>query len=176
MNDMSDRIVWVAAGSGAVMSKNLGRVRSQGLESSYRWELPEKVLSLQASYTTSDSRKVSSDYPGDPIVNTQLIYVPQETFTLSANSTINLDGATAKELGGMMSFSFVGYRYHTEDNTAYLPAHSLVNVSVRSRFVIDKVTLLGKIEVNNLFDEEYQVMLGYPMPLRSYRVTLGIEY
>jgi outer membrane cobalamin receptor len=176
MNDMSDRIVWVAAGSGTVSPKNLRRVRSQGLESSYRWDLPEKVISLQASYTTANSRKVSSDYPGDPTTNMQMIYVPQEVFTLSANSTVNLDASTVRELGVLVSYSFVGYRYYTEDNTSYLPIHRLVNVNVRSRFAIDKLTMLGKLEVNNLFDEEYQVMLGYPMPLRSYRVTFGIEY
>lgn len=176
MNAMSDRIVWVAAGSGTVTPKNLRRVRSRGFESSYRWDLPEKILSLQASYTTSSSRRTSSEYPGDPTVNAQLIYVPQEMFTLSANSTIDLDAAIVKELGGLVSYSFVGYRYYTEDNTAYLPAHRLVNVSIRSRFTIDKLAMLGKLEVNNLFNEQYQVMLGYPMPLRSFRVTFGIEY
>jgi outer membrane cobalamin receptor len=176
MNDMIDRIVWVAAGSGTVSPKNLRRVRSQGFESSYRWDLPGKVLSLQAGYTTSDSRKVSSDYPGDPTINTQLIYAPQEMFTLSANNTVNIDAAAVQEIGGFVSYSFVGYRYYTEDNTSFLPVHRLVNIGVRCRFEIYKLTMQGKLEVSNLLNEEYQVMLGYPMPLRSYRVTFGIEY
>jgi outer membrane cobalamin receptor len=176
VNDMSDRIVWAPISSSSVAPKNLRRVRSAGFETCYRWDLPEKLLSLQAGYTISNSRKVSADYPGDPTINTQLAYLPQEMLAFSANATFSVNAAVLKELGSAVSYSFVGYRYYTEDNTDYLPSHQVVNVSVRSRLVIDELAMLAKIEINNLFSEDYQVMLGYPMPPRSYRFTLVIEY
>ncbi|MEK9135688.1 MAG: TonB-dependent receptor, partial [Bacteroidota bacterium] len=176
VNDMTDRIVWVAAGSGTVAPRNLRRVRSEGLESSYRWSVLDRMFLLEASYTSSNSRKLSADYSGDPTVNTQLIYIPQETFNISAASTVRLDSSVVNEISGTIGYSFVGFRYHTEDNTGFLPPHRLVNAGVRTRLSVDRLALHIKCEVNNLFNEDYQVILGYPMPMRSYRLTFGIEY
>jgi outer membrane receptor for ferrienterochelin and colicin len=176
VNDMSDRIVWVAAGSGTVSPKNLRRVRSEGLESSYRWDLPDRFLSFQVAYTTASSRKVSADFLGDPTVGSQLVYIPQEMFTFSATGTLELSTAVVKEVGGTLGYSLSGYRYLTEDNTEFLPAHRLVNIGIRSRLALGGLTLWARMEVNNLLNEDYQVMRGYPMPLRSYRGTISIEY
>ena len=38
------------------------------------------------------------------------------------------------------------------------------------------LTLSIRLEVNNLFDEDYQVILSYPMPRRSFRLTVGLDY
>ncbi|HCV42568.1 MAG TPA: hypothetical protein DGH68_03720 [Bacteroidetes bacterium] len=176
MNDMSDRIVWVSAGSGVVSPKNLRRVQSEGLETSYRWDLPDRFLSLQVGYTTSSSRKISADFPGDPTVAKQLVYMPQQTLAVSATGTLGIGAAIVKEVGGSLGYSYSGYRYLTEDNTESLPAHGLVNVGIRSRLTLSQLAIWIKLEVNNIFNEEYQVMLGYPMPLRSFRVTVSLEY
>ncbi len=31
------------------------------------------------------------------------------------------------------------------------------------------------LEVNNLFSQDYDVILNYPMPKRNYRITLTVE-
>jgi outer membrane cobalamin receptor len=175
-HDMTDRIIWVPGGSSTVTPKNLRRVRSHGSELSYRWDLPNGVFCFEANYTYSSSRKISEDFPGDPAFNAQLIYVPLEKFSLSWRTTIHLEGPLVKEVGGLVSYAFVGQRFYTEDNTGSLPSHQLVNVSARSRFIVDRLGITAKVEINNLFDEDYQVILGYPMPGRSFRLTMGIEY
>ncbi len=176
INDMNDRIVWVPAGGGSVVPRNLRRVRSEGFETSYRWNAVNKLLSLQANYTSSDSRKKSADYAGDPTTDKQLIYIPQETVSLSASCAVGFEGSILKELGAMMAYSFVGYRYYTEDNAEFLPSHQLVNVSARGRFALGTFVFLMKIEINNLFNEGYQVIPSYPMPMRSWRTTLEVQY
>jgi len=173
-NDMTDRIVWVAAGAGAVSPKNLRHVRSRGIESLYRWELPRRVLTLEADYSTADSRKVSPDFPGDPAANAFLVYVPRQTFSVSAFSTIDLTSPTIRQIGGFARYSFVGYRYCTEDDVTFLPSYRTVNVGVRARVGVADLFWTVKVEINNLLNEQYEVILGYPMPMRSYRITLGM--
>lgn len=175
-NDMSDRIVWTESVGSSVVPKNLRRVRSTGFEGFYRWDVPEKLLSLQVSYATSSSRKTSADFPGDPTVNTQLPYIPLRTLSLSANSTLTFNGSVVREMGAMLSYAFVSYRYITEDNTQYLPSYQVVNAGVRGKFFILFISVVGKLEVSNLLNEDYEVMPGYPMPQRSYRATVSVEY
>ena len=164
------------AGGATVTPKNLRRVRSQGSELAYHWDLPGNVFSCEANYTHSSSTKISEDFPGDPAFNAQLVYVPLDKFSLSWRTTVHLDGRLVKEMGGLVSYAFVGHCYYTEDNTGLLPSHQLVNVSARSRFVIDRLGITAKVEINNLLNEDYQVILGYPMPGRSFRLTMGVEY
>ena len=176
LNDMTDRIVWVAVPGGAVSPKNLRRVRSLGIESSYRWDLPGRILSLEANYSGSDASKVSADYPGDPTTDKQLIYVPRRTATVAVRTFFGFNTAVLRECDAALSYSFVGSRYTTEDNADSLPSYWVANASVRSRVGWGTLTLSIRLEVNNLFDEDYQVILSYPMPRRSFRLTVGLDY
>jgi outer membrane cobalamin receptor len=176
LNDMNNRVVWTAAGGGVVTPKNLRHVRSEGIEAAYGWESPENTVSLSLSYSSSDSRKVSEDYAGDPTANTQLVFVPEETFSTSLGYLLRWDDILIRETGIRLSHTFTGFRYFTEDNTAFLPGYAISDFSVRTKFRSGRTSVVVKGEVNNLFDKEYQVMLGYPMPGRSFRLTVGVEY
>ena len=175
-NDMTDRIVWVAAGTGAVTPKNLRSVRAEGFEASYRWSLPDNLVRLEANYTSAESRKKSADYPGDPNINAQLIYIPLEMVNLSLSVEKTFDNSLLDQLGGTFAHSFVGYRYYTEDNTGFLPSYWVANMNIRARLSFRPITAFIKCEISNLFNEDYQVIIGYPMPQRSFRLTVGVEY
>ena len=42
-------------------------------------------------------------------------------------------------------------------------------------FYLGKVKMRGLMEINNLFSQDYDVIINYPMPKRNYRFTLSIE-
>ena len=42
-------------------------------------------------------------------------------------------------------------------------------------FQIGKVKMRATAEINNLFSQDYDVILNYPMPKRNYRFGLTIE-
>lgn len=173
---MNDRIVWVAAGGLSVTPKNIRRVRSTGVELSYRWSLFEEMLALGASYTSSSTKKVAEDFPGDPTVNTQLIYIPQETGNVSLSFLRSFDQMWLKQIGASIAVRYIGFRFTTEDNLRFLPSYALVDFNVRGRFAVFHSTLVARFDVNNLFNKEYHVIALYPMPMRSFRVTVGFEY
>ena len=42
-------------------------------------------------------------------------------------------------------------------------------------FSIGRVECRAQLEVNNLFSQDYDVILNYPMPKRNYRFSFTIE-
>ena len=48
-------------------------------------------------------------------------------------------------------------------------------LSLVKSFRIKSVNLKVTAEVNNVFDQAYDVVLNYPMPMRNYRFGIAIE-
>ena len=176
LTEMSDRIVWVPAGGLGVTPKNIRNVRSYGIETLYIWKLLKEFLTLNVNYTSLRSVKTSKEYPGDPNVNIQLPYIPQETLNLSLSVSHSFDGSVVEKVGATVSHQFVGFRFYSEDNVSVIPSYNITNLALRGGLKIGQFGVITKVEINNVFDEDYQVMIGYPMPLRSYRLTVGVEY
>ncbi|MEK6570076.1 MAG: hypothetical protein AABZ61_01800, partial [Bacteroidota bacterium] len=99
----------------------------------------------------------------------QLLYVPRGV----ANMTVAVRFET---LGLNISHSLVGRRYTKEDNSESLPSYRLTNANLILTIPVQGRKLFAKAEVSNLFDKDYEVFPYYPMPRRSYRLMLGIEY
>jgi outer membrane receptor protein involved in Fe transport len=175
-NDMTDRIVWVAAGAGAVSPKNLRHVRSRGLECTYQWSYPAAGISLSAHYTLTRSEKVSEDYPGDPNTGTQLPYLPEEQAGLAAGYGGTFTGGAIRALDLSAGYGFVGYRYITEDNASILPSFATLRCGCAVTLAAGPVDVVLRLDVQNVLNEAYEVMPGYPMPPRSFRCMLAVDY
>jgi hypothetical protein len=67
-----------------------------------------------------------------------------------------------------------GLRYTSSDNLHALPAFNLFNVIVGKDVEVDKYQMNIYLRWNNVFNNEYQVMLWRPMPMSS--VQLGIQF
>lgn len=171
---MDDKIVWTAAGGASVTPKNLRSVLSYGLELEASW-MPIDKIELSMNYTSTQMRKTSKDHPGDQTAGNQLVYVPQEAWKGSISYSERFECAFLKEAGLTVSTSRTGFRYTAEDNMNFLPSYIITNLAARTNCTIDEVALLVKFEVFNLFDADYQIMLGYPMPKRHFRGTVGIQ-
>ncbi len=172
---MNNRIVWIAAGAGNVTPKNLRATRSDGIEISYRLAMLEESLLLNGNFSQVHSIKTEPDYPGDPTVGNQLIYVPEQKAHLSLTVRHEWEG-WMREAAIEGRYSFVGYRYYTEDNSSFLPSYSSVDLIARTRLGTLGGTIDIKFEVNNALNKDYQVISGYPMPLRSLRTTIVLIY
>ncbi len=175
-NDMANRIVWVAAGAGAVSPKNLRRVVCRGLEWTYQWSYPAAGVSLSAHYTLTRSEKVSEDYPGDPNTGTQLPYLPEEQAGLVAGYKGLFGGGPIRAVDLSAGYGFVGYRYVTEDNTSTLPSFATLRCGCALTFAAGPVDVMLRLDVQNVLNEAYEVMPGYPMPPRSFRCVLAVDY
>ena len=75
------------------------------------------------------------------------------------------------------SFIYTGERYSQSDNIVYNHVQPWYthDVSLVKKFRIKDMNFKATLEVNNLFDQDYEVIFNYPMPKRNYRFSLVVE-
>jgi outer membrane cobalamin receptor len=49
------------------------------------------------------------------------------------------------------------------------------DLSLRYWFMVNSLRFTAQAEVNNLLDQQYEVIVNYPMPGRNFKLTLSVE-
>lgn len=159
------------------LSATLGKVESQGIEFNLITELTDNT-SVELAYSYTDARTandvINSDW-GVPIPKgSRLINVADHIGHLSLRHQTNFMG---KETYLATTVNYVGDRLgETTDANYILPSYTLVNVSA----VMDLNSQLSlKLDINNLFDEEYfenSYHKLWTMPGSPINYTASIKY
>jgi outer membrane cobalamin receptor len=176
MSDMTDRIVWVSSGGIGVTPRNIHQVISQGIEATWQWVLSGENIRVKGDYAYVSSTIASNK--DDPVraVGNQLVYVPLHTARVDMSWLFPVEIAGLSTIGGSIAWQFVGMRYTTPDNVGYLPSYSLLNAGLKINAAAGPLAVNTGVDVDNILNEEYQVILGYPMQQRSVRVTVGLGF
>lgn len=150
---------------------NLGRVDIVGVDVSAQasWAFPCGVrLDARLSYTYEQAEDVTSranTYYGD-----QIPYIPWH----SGSAVIN-----ASWRGFELDYSFIytGERYDATENIPqnYVPEWYTSDIALSYNFRISRTKLRLTAEVNNVFNQQFEVVKCYPMPGTNYKFTLKIE-
>ena len=170
--NLEDKIVWKPAENGYWRPFNIDRSESNVYSVDVKVKKyigKELMLGFNYSYAYNKSTKLSSDYPGDPSYGKQIFYVPLEI------SKINFESGY-KNIGLNLFYSFTGKRFSDFENLNRLPVIDLLDGNISYTFNLPHIKLNSKIEVNNIFNEDYRVLPGYPMPLRNYRLIISLIY
>lgn len=178
-NLIYNRIIWQPDATGIWRPVNIGKVRTYGVDLSMNSEFTFSNsfnVNLGFNYNIGKSLKLNEDYPGDPTFNKQLIYTPQEFAKSFFSVNYNFQQLVIKKLSLNIFYSFVGKRYTNPDNTRFAKYYELIDANVNFILKLLKTDFNIKFEVNNLLNENYQVIQGYPMPLRNYSIGLGYNY
>ncbi len=149
--------------------ENIGRVESRGWEMKYTGRLLPSLLTAGVSYTLTNAIKKNPTMENDQTIGNQLPFVPRGQFNASLSG--NLEPFTLN-----LFYSIVGGRFTDETNAEELPPYRLANANIGIHQTIDAWQFLLKGEVNNIFDEEYEIFKNYPMPKNNYRITISVEY
>ncbi len=164
--DTDDRILFDPI---AFAPKNIGQVKSSGLELTYSAALFHRGVNIRVNYSYTNALKMNQDSLNDPTFEKQLTYVPKEILNVSLSATL-------RPFTINVAYLVVGERFTSSDDATSVPAYRLVNQNVVLRPMIGEWNVYVKGEVNNLFDVDYQIYRSYPMSKRSYRFTVGVEY
>jgi len=168
----TDKIVWKPGStvywSPLNVGNSLSNIFSISLNSTGKLT-DDLIVNFNANYSVNSSVKNSSDNPGDLTYRKQLIYIPKDMVKLTLDVTYNSTGA------GLYSI-ILGKRYTDFENTAYLNPSFLLDGNVYTSIKFNKMLAFLKFEVNNITNESYQVISGYPMPLRNYKLVLTLKY
>ena len=75
------------------------------------------------------------------------------------------------------SYIYVGERYNQQENIRYnytQPWYTS-DISISRDFRFGRVKARAMAEINNLLNQDYDVIINYPMPKRNYRFTITVE-
>lgn len=168
-----NKIVWTPGNSGLWTPQNTGNTLSQVISAdinSMKQITKNISANIELSYSYTNSVKKSSDFTGDPSFNKKVFYIPAHQLKINA-------GLIFFNAGVNVFYSYTGIRYTDAENLYYLPAEGLTEGNVYYNFSLaGKVSAQIKFEINNVFNNNYQIISGYPMPLRNYKLGLSLDY
>ena len=150
---------------------NLGKVHIKGIdvEAEADFQIGKNlVATARAQYTYQDARDVTDS--ADSYYNDQIPYIPW-------HSGSAIVGLTYKNWDFNYSFIYAGERYDEQENILYnhMEPWYTSDLSLRYKFMVDSLQFTAQAEVNNVLDQDYEVIVNYPMPGRNYALTLSVE-
>jgi outer membrane receptor for ferrienterochelin and colicins len=157
MNDVTDLIQWIDI-SGTWMTweaQNVASARTSGYELGLKYDISES-LEFKFNYTALEAI--------DGETGKYLPYRPREQH----NSELLYSG-NGIEAG--VNVVHIGRRFDDIQNTKIVDPYTVVGLKLEGSISSD-IKVMASVE--NLFNEDYQDTLDYPMPGRRY--TFGIRY
>jgi vitamin B12 transporter len=162
-----------------------------GFEAGLRFDIGRMLnqdfsLSPYANITWITTRKKNPlDEPRVPQAPDKLPYVPK----VMANYGLDFSHSGIG-LESQLNINYVGKSYSQNFNYlvdipglprsafAYYGGFTTVDLSLKKQLwdTGDKGKFYAKVDLNNIFDEDYAYVMDYPMPGRNFYVALGYEY
>lgn len=168
-NTVHDKIVaypkgqqfrWTMLNLGKVHIKGVDAMAEVGLEPAKDWKVTARL-----QYTYQDARDVTD--PNTSYCKDQIPYIPW-------HSGSAILGLSWREWDLSYSFIYSGERYSQQENILYnhLQPWYTHDMSV----VYHARRWSARLDVNNIFSQDYDVILNYPMPKRNYMLTLEYNF
>lgn len=161
---------------------NLGKVKIFGADFSSDIELNlhnDLYLNILANYSFQDARDFTNK--NDRFYGHLIPYSPQNCITLAANFLY-------KKFRFNYSFLYTGERFSSSENYAqnHLYAFQTHDFSTGYTFLIKQRTkskeqrqqhkLYVSFDINNIFNQQYNIVLNYPMPGTNFKVAVNWEF
>lgn len=177
-NRVTDKIIAVPKGTGQYrwMMMNIGEVHVLGIDASLHAEFVvagDLHLGGRLTYSYERARDFTDPTDNADAAGTykgQIAYVPLHSGSAVAEGEW-------RRWGFNYSFIYVGERWHNSSNIRenYEQPWYTHDLSLRYRQPIPKgLELKAVLEINNLFNQQYEVIQNYPMPGRNWRLTLRL--
>lgn len=177
-NKVDNKIVAVPKGSGQYrwMMMNLGMVEIKGIDFSSSTIVritDELLMNAKLTYTYQKAQDFTKRKGGTLQQSTyggQIPYIPWHSGSAIA-------GLSYKGWGLNYSFIYVGERYHNSANIRenYEQPWYTNDLSLIKDIKFNGYALKLSAEVNNLLNQDYEVVLNYPMPQRNYKFSITVE-
>ena len=171
-NEVEDKII--AAPNGSMfrwMMMNLGKVKIKGLDVKLKtsFRIGEIDVDPMVNYSFQQAQDYSN--PSKSYYKDQIPYIPKHSgsFVLSSRyKTWNFN----------YSFIYVGERYDAnQDNIKYNHINPWFtnDLGLHKTFMFDKFSFKTSFEINNILNQQYDVVLNYPMPGRQFKFIMSIN-
>ena len=168
-NTVHDKIVaypkgqqfrWTMLNLGKVHIKGVDAMAEVGLEPAKDWKVTARL-----QYTYQDARDVTD--PNTSYYKDQIPYIPW-------HSGSAILGLSWREWDLSYSFIYSGERYSQQENILYNHLQPWYTHDMSVAYHARKWS--ARLDVNNIFSQDYDVILNYPMPKRNYMLTLEYNF
>lgn len=150
---------------------NLGEVDIKGVDIALNsaWAFGEVEATARLQYTYQEAIDVTDS--ADTYYRDQIPYIPWH----SGSAVLSL---FYKGWGLNYSFIYTGERYNQQENIPrnHTQPWYTSDLSVHKSFAIRTRTLKLTAEINNLFGQDYDVVLNYPMPKTNCRFVTSFNF
>ena len=167
-NRVSNQIKWLPE-NGLWKPYNILEVDSRGVEIEGSVAHKNGLHRLWFNYRYGLAKKAAKEFDGDRTIGHRLPLIPAEQWNAGLQSGW-------KNIRSGVQISGVGFRYKSIQNDAeqILPSYQVWRIwsSVHFNMAGQKAAFSASVE--NLLDKRYEVMPGYPMPPRSFRLGLSL--
>lgn len=163
-----DQIVSVPISPVITSAQNVGAAQTYGAELVLRAKALDDRLRFQYSYALMLAR----DATGRPYLDgTFLPYAPPEVIS-------GLVMYTGKQWFTSASLNYTSYRYHATGNVyaSLLQPFTIIGWQGGVRLRSERTNLDMRLQCDNLFDVSYVVVRGFPMPGRTVRLVVSMEF
>lgn len=177
-NRITNKIVAVPKGNGMYrwMMMNLGYVEIRGIDlsTSVSTKIAEEIAAnLKLTYTYQQAQDFTKDSNEDFQKITwggQIPYIPWHNGSAIASLEY-------KSWRLNYSFIYVGERYHNSANIPenYEQPWYTHDMNITKILRLNHYNTRLAFEINNIFSQDYEVVLNYPMPKRNYKLILTLE-
>ena len=177
-NTITDKIIAVPSGRGQYRwtMMNIGKVRIMGVDVTARATMHlarDFNVDINLSYTYQKARDYTDpeDTGFGGTYKGQIAYIPWHSGSVVGR-------ATWRDLDVNYSFIYVGERYSSSCNerSYHQPPWYTHDLSASYTFTLGSTKFKVAAEVNNLFNQYYDVIINYPMPGRNYKLILKFDF
>lgn len=159
-----DMIQWRPNDTGVWTPMNISEAINYGLETSLmfkeKWGEHELVWHGGYFYTQAKNEEINKD----------LMYVPRHKAT----------GNLSYAYGAWQCYYQVFYNdkvFTTSDNSEELPAYTVSNVGISKKIQLTgKVAITPRIQLNNIWNKNYQNVAFRPMPGRNIQLNVNLNF
>jgi vitamin B12 transporter len=164
---IDNMILWVPGNTGIWSPMNLQKVWSRGVEVSSKtnFEMLGFKGYFRFGYNFTPSTYRQTNAGENDVLNKQLIYVP-------LHKVVETFYAGKSVYYMLFSYSLTGKRYVLSDNSASLPAYSLMDFYSGATLNVHKIRFRLQAEIRNIFNTTYQSVLYFPEPGRSFSASI----
>ncbi len=165
INFIDNQIVSIPKNTLSWTAQNFNKVLNKGIEINLGTRLFNNSLNTYISYLyqdTYDNNQQSINY------FKEIPYIPKESISL--NTTLKI-----KYFDFTTQLYHSSYRFIFPDNNVYefLKGYTLINLHISKKILFEKNYLLITITANNVLDIKYELVKNYPMPGRTFLLTLN---
>ncbi|MFK7849249.1 MAG: TonB-dependent receptor plug domain-containing protein [Rhodothermales bacterium] len=175
---IKNQIIWLpdaSSGNRNIWSpKNIGTTRSAGVEmaaTASRIISPKTSLGAQITYTLVDAKDISDK--SESSYNQPLRYTPKHVLK-SRFSLVQQTGEMRWNFD--ISIRHISRRYITTDGSQSLKPYTTADAHLRVTRSLNLTTFTAGVFLENITNQAYEVVKGYPVPPRLLRIQLSIGF